>query len=87
MIIAAAMVVCCGTVAVAADHLGVFDKLVHKKDMTFSLPDVEEELPIDKFAVQYDYEKIADAANQKRIPSLQKRRDSHCKWIVCIVTA
>ncbi len=62
VIIAAAMVVCCGTVAVAADHLGVFDKLVHKKDMTFSLPDVEEELPIDKFAVQYDYEKIADAA-------------------------
>ncbi len=62
VVIAATMTVCCGTAAVAADHLGVFDKLVHKKDMTFSLPDVEEELPIDKFAVQYDYEKIADAA-------------------------
>ncbi len=62
VIIAAVVAVCCGTVAVAADHMGVFNKLVHKKDMTFSLPDVEEELPIDKFAVQYDYEKIADAA-------------------------
>lgn len=62
VILAAAMVICCGTGVVAADHMGVFDRLVHKKDMTFSLPDVEEELPIDKFDVQYDYEKIAEAA-------------------------
>lgn len=58
------MAACCGTAAVAADHMGVFSKLTHKKDMTFPWFGGTEELPIDKIAVPYDYEKIAEAANE-----------------------
>lgn len=65
------MAACCGTAVVGADHMGVFDRLTHKKDMTFRLGENGPELPIDKEHPAYDYEQIAEAANEvmERLPS------------------
>lgn len=67
--VAAAIVVCGGTAA-AAGYMNVFNRAAHKNDTTFTLtfPDSEEttELPLDKFAVRYNYNDIADAAKESK---------------------
>lgn len=64
---AAAVLICGGTVA-AATGLNVFDRQSHQNDMTFThtIPDSDEtmELPLDKFAVKYNYNDIAKAAQE-----------------------
>ena len=64
---AAAVLICGGTVA-AAKGLNVFDRQSHANDMTFihTVPDSDEtmELPLDKFAVKYNYNDIAKAAQE-----------------------
>lgn len=65
------MAACCGTAAVGAEHLGIFSRLNQKKDMTFNLHVKEEngeeydmELPVRKVEMPYDYDKIAEAADE-----------------------
>jgi len=64
---AAAVLICGGTVATATG-LNVFNRQSHANDITFThtIPDSDEtmELPLDKFAVKYNYNDIAKAAQE-----------------------
>lgn len=64
---AAAILICGGTVTAAAG-LNVFNRQSHKNDMTFThtIPNSDEtmELPLDKFAVKYNYNDIAKSAQE-----------------------
>lgn len=64
---AAAVLICGGTVA-TAKGLNVFNRQSHANDITFThtISDSDEamELPLDKFAVKYNYNDIAKAAQE-----------------------
>lgn len=60
LLAAAITAACVGTATVAAARLGVFSRLTDQKDRTFDYHG--EELPIDKFADDYDYQQIAENA-------------------------
>lgn len=85
VITALIMAACCGTAAVAADYLGVFNRLTHKKDMTFQLGGNGPELPIDKEHPAYDYEQIANAANDvmEKLPSEAENLTIQVESVYC----
>ncbi len=63
VLVAAAMIACLGTTTAAAARLGIFDNLAQKKDMTTAL-DTGDEVAVDKWAKDYNYEQIAEHAEE-----------------------